>query len=98
MASLPDLAAMKLLALNNRGLKRDFLDIYELGCQHFTLNDMMDFYTQKYGPVDSYHLLHPLTYFVDADPQPMPEMIKKTDWKKVKKTILRWVEQTSRDA
>ncbi|MBI4640768.1 MAG: nucleotidyl transferase AbiEii/AbiGii toxin family protein, partial [Candidatus Tectomicrobia bacterium] len=67
IASLEDLACMKLSAVAQRGAKKDFIDIYALGLKHCSLWDMLRLYQQKYSIEDIGHLLYSLTYFSDAD-------------------------------
>ena len=43
-----DIAAMKIHAIEDRGAKRDFFDLYFLA-KEFTLEKMLKFYDQKYG-------------------------------------------------
>ena len=47
MASLKDIAAMKVTAIIGRGTKKDFVDIAFL-LRYFSMNDILDFYSQKY--------------------------------------------------
>ncbi len=46
MASLSDIAAMKISAITQRGSKKDFIDLYFL-LQHFTMMKVMSFYKEK---------------------------------------------------
>jgi hypothetical protein len=87
LASLRDLAAMKLLAVAQRGHKRDLVDIYALLRAGFSLEDMIDSYKAKYRMKDTLHLLNALVYFGDADPQQMPLLTWKMDWREVKATL-----------
>lgn len=96
MASLDDLVCMKLSALAQRGSKRDFVDIYALGVEHCSLQDMLRFYQRKYSVEDSAHLLYGLTYFGEADQERMPRMRWDVDWRTVKKTIQGWVKEIAR--
>lgn len=85
-ASLRDLAAMKLLAIAQRGRKRDFIDVHAL-LEIYELAEMIDLFTVKYpsGSID--HLLVALTYFDDAEDDPMPRMFTRVTWAKVKREI-----------
>ena len=47
LVSLPDLAAIKLNAIANRGSKKDFFDFAEL-LDHFTIQKMIGFFSKKY--------------------------------------------------
>jgi predicted nucleotidyltransferase component of viral defense system len=86
MAGLKDISAMKLSAITNRGTKKDFVDIYTL-LQHFSIKEMLDFYTQKYSDASIFNAVRSLSYFADAEINPMPKMFVKTDWETIKSTI-----------
>jgi hypothetical protein len=49
LASLEDLACMKLSAIAQRGARKDFCDLYALGKTSFSLQQMLGFYQKKYG-------------------------------------------------
>jgi hypothetical protein len=66
MASKEDIAAMKIIAISDRGTKRDFVDIYFL-LQEFSLKKILNFVKKKYPNFNIYVALRGLTYFVDAD-------------------------------
>lgn len=86
IASLEDLAAMKIAAISSRGTKRDFTDLYYLR-DRFTLLEMIGFYDKKFQNLDTNkaHLLKSLDYFNDADNDPEPNMlVSDYSWKKIK--------------
>lgn len=91
LASLDDLACMKLSAIAQRGAKKDFLDLYALGLRHKPLPVLLDLYRQKYAVDDIAHLLYALVYFDDADPEPLPTLLWDLDWQTVKDTVHAWV-------
>lgn len=91
IASLDDLACMKLSALSQRGSKKDFVDIYALMLKHKSLPDILNLYKRKYDIGDMASVLYCLAYFDDADNEPMPRMIWKTNWKTIKKAISNWI-------
>ncbi len=86
MAALKDIAAMKLSAITNRGTRKDFVDIYFL-LQHFKLNEMLDFYVQKYPQGSPFMVLRSLTYFEDAEEEPLPRIYARLTWEKIKACI-----------
>lgn len=86
LASIKDIAAMKLAAISGRGSKKDFIDIFFL-LKIYSLKQMIEFYNQKYHDGSSFLVLKSLSYFSDADDEPMPKMIKKIKWKSVKSSI-----------
>ncbi len=86
IASLEDIAAMKIDAICSRGTKRDFIDLYFL-TKKFSLDKILKFYDKKYGKLSNniYHILKSFNYFTDADPQPSPKMLIPVSWEEVKK-------------
>jgi len=93
IASLADLACMKLAAVAQRGSKKDFIDLYALGQKRYSLNDMLAFYRDRYDVRDIGHILYGLSYFDEAEKERMPFMIWDVDWKEVRKTIQGWVKR-----
>lgn len=90
LASPKDIAALKVNAIEGRGSKKDFIDIYVL-LQHHTLGDLLSFYVQKYPNHSQFRALLSLTYFEDADMQAMPKMFIPVDWEEVKSSIVELV-------
>jgi len=86
IASLEDIAAMKVGAISRRGRKRDFIDLYFL-TKIFPLKKAIDFYDKKYQDLASQrtHILKSLIYFTDAESEPTPRMIQPVNWSEVKK-------------
>lgn len=85
LADKKDLAAMKIHALEDRGTKRDFIDVFFLA-KSFTLEQMMGFYDQKYHCLDDhlYNIIRSLNYFSDAEGEEIPTMLQPIVWKKIK--------------
>lgn len=75
---------MKINAIEGRGSKKDFIDLYFL-LEHYTLQEMFDFYCRKYPEHSLFRALLSLSYFEDADAQMMPVMFSDIDWSIVKK-------------
>jgi hypothetical protein len=91
LAGPEDLACMKLSAIGGRGSRKDYLDIFALGRERFTLDEMLELYGRKYGVSDVGHLVYALTYFDDAEQEDPPEMLWQVEWDDVRRTIERWV-------
>jgi len=87
LAGLPDIAAMKISAITNRGTKKDFIDLYFL-LKKYSLEKIINYYLEKYDDATLLLTLKSLTYFNDADNEPMPKMLENTSWEKIKKTII----------
>lgn len=94
VASLRDLGAMKLLAIAQRGSRKDFVDVQELLRQGGTLADMLQDFRAKFQ-ADSISVLRGLTYFDDAEAEPMPEMLNATDWSAVRRDVTRAVREVT---
>lgn len=93
LASLEDIAAMKILAISQRGRRRDFIDIYFL-MRLFDLEQIIEFVRKKYPEFNIYVGLQGLTYFKDADEDPEQEryeLLRKIKWNDVKKLIIKEV-------
>ena len=97
LASLKDIAAMKLVAITDRGTKKDYIDLYFLA-QKFSFEEMFDFYEEKYNLIDSNRIiiLKSMGYFLDADESEMPVMIEKTNWEEVKAFFISEVRRLSK--
>lgn len=91
LASPKDIAAMKVNAVIGRGTKKDFVDVYFL-LQHYSFDELIQFYLQKYPDGSAYRALLSMTYFADADPQPMPFMFHHIEWHTIKNYIRNQVE------
>lgn len=86
LASPKDIAALKINAIEGRGTRKDFVDVYLL-LQHYSLAQILDFYKQKYPEHSEFRALLSLTYFDDAETQPMPKMLIKDTWEQMKSSI-----------
>jgi len=93
LASKEDIAAMKILAISQRGKRRDFIDIYFL-IKEFGLREIIEFTKEKYQMFNIYVGLQGLLYFKDADEDSEKQrfkMLQKADWRGIKKYIKREV-------
>lgn len=91
IAALDDLAAMKLAAVAQRGARKDFIDVFALAREHRPLGELVRLYERRHGFAGSAHLMNALVYFDDAEGDPMPRMLWKIRWGKVKDSIRGWV-------
>lgn len=87
LADSKDIAAMKLVAITDRGTKKDYIDLYFLSKKNFSFEDMFLFYDKKYHnfKTNKLTLLKAIQYFEDAEHSNMPEMIEDITWNEVKK-------------
>ena len=86
LASKQDIAAMKIHAMEDRGVRRDFIDLFFLA-KEFSIDQMLEFYDKKYDVLDEriLHIIKSMGYFDDADDDDWkPEMIKEVDWEEIK--------------
>lgn len=95
IAARADLAAMKLSAVAQRGAKKDFVDIYGLGKRGHSLEQMLQWYRQKFETTDITHLVRSLSYFDDSIQERLPKMLWDVNWRTVKETIRRWVKKAA---
>jgi len=81
-----DVAAMKLVAIGGRGSRRDFVDLYWYLQQVPGLGNVFQTLRLKDPEIDwnEYHLLRSLTWFEDAEQEPMPTMRKDIAWEDIK--------------
>ena len=86
LATIEDIAAMKLNAIIGRGSKKDFIDLFFI-LKNYSLATIMEFYTKKYNDGSAFLVLKSLTYFEDADMEEMPFMFNDIDWQAVKDNI-----------
>ena len=95
LASLKDIAAMKLVAVGHRPAKRDYIDIFYL-LKKFSLEVIFSAARKKYANFNGYLSLRALTYFEDLE-DPSQRSIKVLDpdfsWEKAKDKIFEEVKK-----
>lgn len=94
LANIEDIAAMKITAIIGRGTKKDFIDIATL-LDIFSLEQILAFYDAKYPNSSYFMAMKSLSYFEDAENQPMPFMFNTLSWDMVKNKVLAAIEQNS---
>lgn len=81
-----DIAVMKLIAISQRGRKRDFVDLYWYCMRHEDFRDILLRVPRQYFLKQNMaHLVKSLAYFEDAEDDPMPMLFFETDWGTIKK-------------
>ena len=82
-----DIGVMKIVAVSQRGRKRDFIDLFWLCKNTKPLLEFARCLPNQYPSVahDFHHVIKALVYFADAENDPMPNLNFKTDWQSVKK-------------
>ncbi len=87
VAGLADLAAMKLAAVAQRGVRRDFWDLRAMAEAGVSLRDAGRAYVRRFGvaEADLYDVARSLTYFEDAEKEPvLPAGLSPETWDETK--------------
>ncbi len=94
LASIEDIAAMKIIAVVQRGTRRDFIDIYYL-LKRVDLDALFFWTEEKYPSFNRYMGMRALIYFDDAEKRTDESRItifdKNLTWEEVKKAITKKV-------
>lgn len=91
LASLDDIAAMKLAAVASRGSRKDFVDLWVLVTRQRSLEEYLALYEKKYR-ADTGHLLRSLIFFDDAEHEPPLRLLADISWSQVKADMESWVD------
>jgi predicted nucleotidyltransferase component of viral defense system len=85
LASPTDIGLMKLAAINSRGSRRDFIDLFCLQ-DIVSLDRLIELAPRKYHdrPLFLSITARALAYFDDAETQPMPRMLVSLKWSEVR--------------
>lgn len=86
LAGLRDIAAMKVEAIASRGARKDFYDLYYICQSGLTLPAVVEAYQSKFASAhpDIYHRLRAMTYFDDAEREPLPALLRPVEWATVR--------------
>lgn len=81
-----DIAVMKVVALSQRGRKRDFYDLYWYANNVEPLTRVLARVPAQYPDIgrDYHHLIKSLDYFADAEKDPTPKAYFPASWRDVK--------------
>lgn len=92
VAGVFDIASMKVIAISQRGTKRDFVDLYFI-LQDIPFHKLADHMAKRFGKerINPVHIGKSLVYFSDAESNPEPEYLKGkgVSWAKAK-SFFRW--------
>ena len=90
LASTLDIAVMKLVALSHRGSVKDFIDLYLLAHNSLAPGQLINELPRKFpqAKLNYYHIIKSLSYFDDAECEPMPKMLIELDWQDLKRFFL----------
>lgn len=95
---LHDIAVMKVIAISQRGRKRDFIDLYRY-CQNFEpMERVLSCLLEQYPTIthNYHHILKSLVYFIDAENEPMPRLFFKATWQEIKSYFEREIPKITR--
>lgn len=81
-----DIAVMKIIAISQRGKKRDFVDLYWYVKNREPLEQIISRVNDQYPQTNHnlHHILKSLAYFEDADKDPMPNLNFSANWSEIK--------------
>ncbi len=86
VASLRDIAAMKIEAIASRGARKDFYDLYFICHGGLSLDAAFDAFRARFASAspDIYHRLRALTFFDDAEREPELMLLRPALWSDVR--------------
>jgi hypothetical protein len=89
-AGLLDIGCMKIVAVSQRGSRKDFVDLYELGRAGIGVREILAALGRKMPSVElnRVHVLRSLAFFEDAEAEPDPIMLAAYDWAAVREYCL----------
>lgn len=82
VASLPDIAAMKIEAIASRGARKDFVDLYFICQEGLSVGDAVSAFKQRFARArpDVAHRVKALTFFEDAEREPETLLLRSVSW------------------
>jgi len=87
-----DIAVMKIIAISQRGRKRDFVDLYWYCNNAGSLESIFSRLPEQYPQQHNFnHILKSLTYFDDAEGDPTPNVNFMVTWPQIKSYFRREV-------
>ena len=97
VASIAEIGAMKLAAIIDRGTRKDLVDLYYI-LQQAPLDDLFQIAAVKYARVRTFAIsaTRARAYFEDAEDLPMPQMLDRTPWAKMKHFLERQAVEAGR--
>jgi hypothetical protein len=97
LATLEEIGAMKLAAIIDRGTRKDLVDLYFI-LQEVPLAVLFQVASVKYSRVTTFAVsaTRALAYFEEAETLPMPRMLDRTPWTKMKRFLERQAMESGR--
>ena len=90
IASVLDIAVMKIIAIGGRGAKKDFFDLYNIMKKtDISIDELAKGLIQKCGTnVNFVNTIMGLSYFEDAEQEILPKTFEDCDWEEIKKFFI----------
>lgn len=92
MASVDDIAAMKLAAIGSRGSKKDFYDLYQIyhTVPGYQSERLISAVRHKFGQdFDMTYMVMALNYFESAESETLPRLFVPADWEEIKQFFIK---------
>ena len=92
MASILDIAVMKIVAIGGRGAKKDFFDLYNIinKCK-ISIKELADGLIKKCGNETNYvNIIMGLSYFEDAEHEILPKTFVEYNWEEIKEFFINY--------
>ena len=92
MASVLDIAVMKVVAIGGRGAKKDFFDLYNIMSKtNITIDELSKGLLKKCGNnVNFANIIMGLSYFEDAEQEILPKAFVEYNWEEIKKFFIKF--------
>ncbi len=91
IASILDIAIMKVVAIGGRGSKKDFFDLYNIinKCE-ISIEEIAKGLIQKCGEQTNYvNIIMGLSYFEDAEQEELPKVFVEYNWEDIKEFFIK---------
>ena len=92
MASILDIAIMKIVAIGGRGAKKDFFDLYNIinKCR-ISMKELAEGLIEKCGSKTNYvNIIMGLSYFEDAEQEILPKTFVEYNWEEIKEFFINY--------
>ena len=91
IASILDIAIMKVVAIGGRGAKKDFFDLYNIINKYeITVEEIVNGLIKKCEKQTNYvNIIMSLSYFEDAEQEELPKVFVEYNWEDIKKFFIK---------
>jgi len=98
LASIEDIALMKLDAILSRAARKDFYDLYYI-CRKIPLKRLLDLAPQKYPSIRDFEaqVIKRLVYFESAEAEADPPLLEPVTWQAVKEYFILQAKESGQD-